>query len=295
MSEWYICRKRINGRVYVYRQRSWRENGKVKSESIYLGPVEYAEFNEEDKGNPFREPIGIINPNDHQQAEHSSSIATEPPDFGGPLEVVSAPAPTPSNPYNPTPQMKASDRLLEATDDLKNIEHLKGFNISDLALRKEWLSYKKHLDKLGLELPEGFNLTFKRSRKLGHKFKRDGTLVILLPKDKNSGRNIVRTEIRKAMASLLLERFSKQQPGAHQVLKNQFSTGYWPAKIALFSHVLKTGSHKSIASVAFSIAISCKLPRLKSQKKREKKQPRILAFIAVQVQRAITRCIFSQR
>ncbi len=36
---WYTCVKKINGHKYLYRQRTWREQGKVKCESIYLGPV----------------------------------------------------------------------------------------------------------------------------------------------------------------------------------------------------------------------------------------------------------------
>lgn len=36
---WYLVRKKIKGRTYFYRQRSWREGGKVKTQSIYLGPA----------------------------------------------------------------------------------------------------------------------------------------------------------------------------------------------------------------------------------------------------------------
>ena len=40
---WYTCVKKINGHRYLYRQRTWREQGKVKCESIYLGPVNGSE------------------------------------------------------------------------------------------------------------------------------------------------------------------------------------------------------------------------------------------------------------
>src|SRR5438477_11523915 len=35
----YIVIKTIKGRQYQYRQRSYREGGRVRTESIYLGPV----------------------------------------------------------------------------------------------------------------------------------------------------------------------------------------------------------------------------------------------------------------
>jgi hypothetical protein len=36
----YIVIKTINGRQYRYQQRTYREGGKVRTESIYLGPVD---------------------------------------------------------------------------------------------------------------------------------------------------------------------------------------------------------------------------------------------------------------
>ncbi len=38
MGNWYFVTKTINGRRYRYRQRSWRENGHVRTESHYIGP-----------------------------------------------------------------------------------------------------------------------------------------------------------------------------------------------------------------------------------------------------------------
>lgn len=36
--DWYIVVKTINGRRYLYRQKTWRENGVVKTRSEYLCP-----------------------------------------------------------------------------------------------------------------------------------------------------------------------------------------------------------------------------------------------------------------
>jgi len=37
---WYIVIKTIKGHRYRYRQRTWREGGRVRTESIYLGPAD---------------------------------------------------------------------------------------------------------------------------------------------------------------------------------------------------------------------------------------------------------------
>jgi len=36
---WYIVIKTINGRRYRYRQRTWREGGRMRTKSEYIGPV----------------------------------------------------------------------------------------------------------------------------------------------------------------------------------------------------------------------------------------------------------------
>ncbi len=36
---WYIVRKKIKGNMYLYRQRTYREGGKVRTESQYLEPL----------------------------------------------------------------------------------------------------------------------------------------------------------------------------------------------------------------------------------------------------------------
>jgi hypothetical protein len=36
---WYVVIKTINGRRYRYRQRTWREGGRMRTRSEYIGPV----------------------------------------------------------------------------------------------------------------------------------------------------------------------------------------------------------------------------------------------------------------
>lgn len=42
MASWYPTIKTIKGHHYIYRQRTWRENGRVRSETQYIGPIDAA-------------------------------------------------------------------------------------------------------------------------------------------------------------------------------------------------------------------------------------------------------------
>ena len=40
MSSYFLVKKKINGKWYYYRQRTWKENSKTRTHSIYIGPVD---------------------------------------------------------------------------------------------------------------------------------------------------------------------------------------------------------------------------------------------------------------
>jgi hypothetical protein len=40
MGDWYPTIKTIKGRRYLYRQRTWREGRRVRSQTQYIGPID---------------------------------------------------------------------------------------------------------------------------------------------------------------------------------------------------------------------------------------------------------------
>src|ERR1700730_6264304 len=42
MGDWYPAIKIIKGRYYLYRQRTWREGRRVRSQTQYIGPIDIA-------------------------------------------------------------------------------------------------------------------------------------------------------------------------------------------------------------------------------------------------------------
>lgn len=55
--DWYIVIKTINGRRYRYRQKTWRENGRVRTRSEYIGPA-----SDVDGSHPGRDPTSVNAP-----------------------------------------------------------------------------------------------------------------------------------------------------------------------------------------------------------------------------------------
>jgi hypothetical protein len=56
-AKWHIVIKLINGRRYRYRQKSWTENGRSRTRSVYLEPADGYVFPRRAKG-----PAGLTSP-----------------------------------------------------------------------------------------------------------------------------------------------------------------------------------------------------------------------------------------
>jgi hypothetical protein len=52
-AKWHIVIKTINGRRYRYRQKSWYEDGRVRTRSRYLEPADGRARAPSKKGNPI--------------------------------------------------------------------------------------------------------------------------------------------------------------------------------------------------------------------------------------------------
>jgi hypothetical protein len=80
LADWYFVTKTINGRRYRYRQRTWRENGQVRTESHYLGPetLPIERVLGEDDGQMFTPRLDVLPP---AQRQLWSELNTTPASF----------------------------------------------------------------------------------------------------------------------------------------------------------------------------------------------------------------------
>ena len=65
MGGWYVVEKTIDGRRYLYRQRTWREGASVRTESEYLAPCDGHTL-----ARGVSQPRGRFRPISEDQAEH---------------------------------------------------------------------------------------------------------------------------------------------------------------------------------------------------------------------------------
>ena len=56
MTDWYPTIKTIKGRPYLYRQRTWREGGRVRTQSHYIGPIDLSAPPSGQAGGPQNPP-----------------------------------------------------------------------------------------------------------------------------------------------------------------------------------------------------------------------------------------------
>ena len=83
--DWYIVVKTINGHRYRYRQKTWRENGRVRTKSEYLGPVDPKRSKHPDLTGaatlplPFGEPVSNWLDLDHKRVDRSFATIMEEP------------------------------------------------------------------------------------------------------------------------------------------------------------------------------------------------------------------------
>ena len=73
-ARWHVVEKFINGRWYRYHQKSWNDNGKVRTRSVYLGPADgYVRRPNGQKMKQLQERIG----NAGNAKRHQREIAQE--------------------------------------------------------------------------------------------------------------------------------------------------------------------------------------------------------------------------
>ena len=70
----YVVQKTIRGRRYWYRQRTYREGAKVKTESVYLGPVDGGDASAGNASPRRRRAVGGAAPADDKGIEWAMAI-----------------------------------------------------------------------------------------------------------------------------------------------------------------------------------------------------------------------------
>lgn len=212
---WYKVRKTIRGRVYLYRQRCWREGGKVRTECQSLGPMDDA--NDIVIGNPF-----LSNTTNNKADQASRNTQSDEPanyptsasewvehwkqsDYQGNLVV-------PASKRKKRNTTKRMPRSVEFNGDLSK------HKVSHIALAREFETLLKNMSRLGLsteQMPrvQVRNGTSARWKKLWYK---DRTYVVTL--QETGGRTAFKRAYREALAGIFLEELRRQDKQTYKRL-----------------------------------------------------------------------------
>lgn len=214
---WYTVTKKVKGRAYLYRQRSFRVGGKVRTESVYLGPA--------DGGGGGG---GQSAATDEAQA---SAVAAEPV-----ITTTQEKAWEDTEPYlQPTFGMLADDAAK--------------FDLSVTALMKEEARTRDQMEKHGLELRRLSAIHVAITPGLV-RYRREGKYCVGGPAKGN--RTAIKREFRHALADRWLQAVEDCDPVLYNSLRCEMSERHKQSRAALTQIILLSNTpHKFIGVLWF--------------------------------------------
>jgi len=237
LGNWYQVTKKIGGRAYLYRQRSWREGGKVKTQCQCLGPITDTEVT---FGNPFEnnttkvlrkhgiEPRVFEEPDwlklwNEKKARYDADRA---PGAADDIEVGKLPINWPKEERSSDQANTTIKRPRKMPTGVVFDGGLGDRNISPFPLAKEFERLCHALQAIGVDWSELPTIKIERGSKLGWRkawFSRR-TYVVTLPED--AGRTKFKQVYREALAQAFLEEIRRQDRGVYKTLMASAGTGY---------------------------------------------------------------------
>jgi len=219
---WYTVTKKIRGRSYLYRQRSWREGGKVRTECRCLGPVSGGEI-----ANAPAHKRRSIGDNTTNQSEISTSENCQP---GGQEDLKYRPALEFHEPG--TLAINWDRKPLDIPRNTTKKKFPKGviyegdlsaFKISETALAREYDSLRRNLLNLGLRTEDIPRIEIRKGKKTGWRkawFSKRRYIVTL----QEGHRTKFKQAYREALASIFLEELRRQDKSKYMKLRDAVGT-----------------------------------------------------------------------
>ncbi len=204
----YQVIKTIKGKPYLYEQSTYRENGKVKTISRYIGAVD-----------PTSHQVSIKPTVQSQEAQTTHDIN----------EVVG---------QVKEPPEQAPDKLTLQQLTLHIRTDLNPHKIGQLALEREYFSFTKQQQERGLKPNQIPPISIVKGSKVEFKKSSSGYLVSLPKKQQPGGRADFWRTFRKATAHSYLDAIAKQDPQYFEGLKANLKTSYKQQNHAISAYIM---------------------------------------------------------
>ena len=226
---WYTVRKRIKGKLYLYRQRSWREGGKVRTQSKYIGPAgdsspdavnptstEYVNTTKIEQATPVHREVPAALSN--KATIEATAKGGEAEDFEIGKRTINWDRPQYRPSVNTTTGGQVKD--VEIAGDLSDRK------ISQQALLREFDALCQNITKLGLHSAYMPRVRIEEGSKAGWRkhWLNERTYTVTLPKE--GGRTAFKQAYREALASAFLEEVRRQDSARYNRIINAAGSGF---------------------------------------------------------------------
>jgi len=247
----YRVVKKINGSHYLYEQETYREGGKVRTRSQYIGAVDPKLIKQlKSRGEPLEaalmspEPETIVPAKSDTELTVKYTVTTvddEPPKSTFGLDDIPSPSkPKPEPRFNTTKNDKSKPTKNIRSQLLRIKAKVERHNINRTALEAEHRRFTRHVEGLGLKTDSIGRVLVGTGKKVRCRRQRSGNHVITIPRfntKKKKGdigpatRAAFKREYRKALAGTYLDAIKAQDPKYYAGLEQSLTLHFLHSKM----------------------------------------------------------------
>lgn len=254
----YRVVKKINGSHYLYEQETYREGGKVRTRSQYIGAVDPKIIKQlKLRGEPLEAAL-ITGP--ESILKYTVTTADDMPpqiiknDLSEPIPKI---IPT----LNTTRNVISKSAKFSRFQPLKIKAPVERHNISRTALEAEHRRFTRHMEGLGLKIDDISRVLVGTGRKVKSRCQRSGNYVITLPRFKTkkqkgdigpATRTAFKREYRKALAGTYLDAIQAQDPKYYIGLKQNLSAAFKAQNKAIGQYLMNS-NRKPLQNIGLTL------------------------------------------
>jgi len=246
----YRVVKKINGSHYLYEQETYREGGKVRTRSQYIGAVDPKLVKRlKSRGEPIEAALIPAQPTTLTPAQTDVEPTITYTVTAVDIEPPNSPSQPKDNPSPPKPEttLRAEPRLNttnkqkykltknNASQPLRIKAKVERHKISQTALEAEHRRFTRHMEGLGLKTDGIGRVLIGVGKQVRCRRQRSGNYVITIPRFKTNKakghigpatRTAFKHEYRKALAGTYLDALKAQDPKYYTGLEQNLSAAF---------------------------------------------------------------------
>ena len=258
----YYVTKRIKGRPYLYLQWSWREGGKVKTDGVYVAPIDpstgvvdlpegktpkdiYAETRE-----TFLNGLNVSPPDSGTSSLSRQIKKRPPPETLPPIPDKFKPSAVETKPVS-KPHAQPKRQTFQRDDKALTLHtaiHFNELKVSAHSIEQRHLRHEKTLAGAGLNPDTAPAITMRYG--LRHRvrlFQRQNVIAIRAPRRGKGAANGLRQSFARALALSKLRALEMQKPDTFQALTLHAQTLQSQTRVELRKYLMNTNGRRRLA------------------------------------------------